>query len=82
MAYGKEVFRNKYRETNQSIEKIKKNYYDLDSEYQIVSHRIDKVIEYIEKRLLPYGDEWHWDDAYLRDMVEVVLEELKGEDKE
>ena len=56
MAYGKEEFRTKYKESNDCLKKIKGNYYDLDYEYQMIAKElqqkeniIKEVREYIEK---------------------------------
>lgn len=40
MAFGKIEFREKYRNTNNSLELIKNNYRELDTEYQILSKNI------------------------------------------
>lgn len=42
----------------------------------------EKAIEFIEKELIPYGDDWFWDDAHIRDLVIELLNKLKGEDNE
>ena len=41
-----------------------------------------KAIEYIENKLIPYGDEWHWDEGGISYMVDDVLNILKGEENE
>ena len=45
MSYGKEIFRSKYKETMDSLNTIKDNYYALDQEYQWSSKEKDKEIE-------------------------------------
>lgn len=41
--------------------------------------KINRAIEYIEKKLIPYGNEWHWDDGKIGYMVEEeLLRILKG----
>ena len=41
--------------------------------------RIDKAIEYIKNDLIPFGDEWHWDEGGIGNMVEDVLNILEGD---
>lgn len=48
----------------------------LWKEKEELKQRIDKAIKYINKELLPYGDDWHWDDAGIRYYVEILLEIL------
>lgn len=43
MAFGKSEFREKYRNTYNSLELIKDNYRELDIEYQNLSEKIDKA---------------------------------------
>lgn len=86
MAWGKEEFRTKYKESNDCLEKIKDNYYDLDYEYQMIAKElqqkeniIKEVREYIEEHknnLLNTFDE----DIVFGDAVKPILEILdKGE---
>jgi len=42
MAWGKEEFRTKYKESNDCLEKIKDNYYDLDYEYQMIAKELQQ----------------------------------------
>ena len=49
---------------NESIKNIK---YTVDE--AIYKSRITKAIAYINNELLPYGDEWHWDDVFIRDYI-------------
>lgn len=48
MSYGKEIFRLKYKETMDSLNTIKDNYYALDQEYQWSSKEKDKEIERLQ----------------------------------
>ncbi len=45
MAYGKEIFRDKYREANSSLTIIKNNYLELDHEYQMLAKNVDIAIK-------------------------------------
>ena len=45
MAYGKEIFRDKYREANSSLNTIKNNYLELDQEYQMLAKNVDIAIK-------------------------------------
>lgn len=45
MAYGKEIFRDKYREANSSLTIIKNNYLELDQEYQMLAKNVDIAIK-------------------------------------
>lgn len=49
MSYGQEIFRNKYRETMDSLNIIKDNYYDLDNQYQEEMKEKDEEIERLNK---------------------------------
>lgn len=44
--------------------------------------RIHKAIEYINEKIIPYGDEWNWDSSTIGDMINNLLNILKGSDKE
>ena len=48
MSYGKEIFRNKYKETMDSLNTIKDNYYELDKEYQLEIERLNNIINELE----------------------------------
>ena len=48
---------------------------------KILQDRIDKAIKFIEEDLIPYGNEYHWDNASLEDIVKDLLNILKGDDK-
>lgn len=58
MAYGKETFRGKYREVNNSLSLIKDNYYELDYEYQMLAKRVNEAIEYIKENDYHYMNEY------------------------
>lgn len=44
--------------------------------------RIEKSIEYIENNLIPFGEEWHWDNGCIKDYIIELLKILKGEDND
>ena len=50
--------------------------------YAELHKRIEDAIEYIKEQLLPYGNEWHWDDAGIEDYVIDLLDILEGKDNE
>lgn len=50
MSYGQEIFRIKYKETMDSLNIIKDNYYDLDVQYQEEINKKDKEIERLNKK--------------------------------
>ena len=55
---------------------------EKDLKINELQNKIDKAIEYINKKLLPYGDDWHWDDAGIRYYVEKLLEILGDKENE
>ena len=79
MAWGKEEFRAKYKESNECFKKIKDNYYDLDYEYQMLAKElqqkeniIKEVREYVNNYfILGAGSE------YLRKLNEILDKENK-----
>ena len=48
MAYGKDIFRTKYREANEGLKIVQNNYLELDHEYQMLAKRVEKAIENID----------------------------------
>lgn len=56
------------------------SYVDLSDLVIMYQNKVNKVIEYINNELLPYGDEWHWDAGSIRDYVCNLLDILKGSD--
>jgi len=66
----------------QENERIEKEYKSKVDEIGKLISRIYKAIEYIKNSLIPYGDEWHWDDAYIRDYVVELLNLLQNGGKE
>jgi hypothetical protein len=50
----------------------------LQDQINELQDRIDKAIEYIENDLIPYGNEYHWDNASLEDEVKELLDILRG----
>lgn len=86
MSYGKEIFRPKYKETMDSLNTIKDNYYALDQEYQWSSKEKDKEIERLNNIINELEEEISrhialCTDITLNDILD-KLQELKGEDKE
>lgn len=67
----------KLNEENISIKSVKYMISDV-----IHKSIIDKAIDYIIYELIPYGDEWHWDDTSIRDYVLDLLNILKGVEDE
>lgn len=47
-----------------------------------LQERVNKAIKYINEKLIPYGEEWFWNSATIGDMVNKLLDILKGSDKE
>lgn len=57
------------------------NNYGLD--YLIsLEQKIDRAIEYIKEELIPYGDDWCWDDFSIKDYVLELLEILGDKENE
>ena len=54
----------------------------IENENKELKEQINKTIDYINEELIPYGDEWHWDSATIGDMVNELLDILKGGNKE
>ena len=55
-----------------------------DVEYQEklkYKSRIDKANEYINEEIIPFGNEWHWDNSALEDYIDNLLNILEGNDK-
>ena len=84
MAWGKEKFRTKYKESNDCLEKIKDNYYDLDYEYQMISKQLQQK-ENIIKEARKYIEESQEQDEdkescslYVSKLLEILN---KGDDK-
>ncbi len=81
MAWGKEEFRTKYKESNDCFKKIKDNYYDLDYEYQMISKQLqqkENIIKEVREKLLCYGETF--DLKVHQEMQKELLEILdKGE---
>lgn len=42
--------------------------------------RIDKAIDYINNTVIPFGDEWHWDNNCIEDYVNNIITILQGSD--
>lgn len=49
MAWGKEKFRNMYRISNESLQTISNNYYELDHDYQMLGKALLEIKEIIFK---------------------------------
>ena len=60
------------------IDELKEYNMKLKDKVEGLQDRIDKAIKNIEEDLIPYGNEYHWDDASLEDYVKEVLDILKG----
>ena len=80
MCYGELKYRNKYRETNECLNKISNNYYLLDQEYQNVCKRMEEAMDYInvfyernEETIEAFGFEYSYKH---------ILEILKGDRNE
>ena len=63
MSYGKEIFRPKYKETMDSLNTIKDNYYALDQEYQWSSKEKDEEIERLNN-IIKEAIEFIYENAY------------------
>lgn len=50
MAYGKDIFRTKYREANEGLKTVQNNYFELDHEYQMLAKRVEKALKLIWKK--------------------------------
>ena len=97
MSYGKEIFRPKYKETMDSLNTIKDNYYALDQEYQWSSKEKDEEIERLNNIINEFIEDTSclleiinrnekdikvYQDEWLAiKSVENKLQELKGSDK-
>ena len=49
MAYGKDIFRTKYREANEGLKTAQNNYLELDHEYQMLAKRVEKTIDRLKE---------------------------------
>ena len=47
MAWGKEKFRNMYKETSESLNTLANNYYALDHDYQMLGKALLEIKEYL-----------------------------------
>ena len=68
MAYGKEEFRTKYKESNDCLKKIKGNYYDLDYEYQMIAKELqqkENIIKEVREWAKKYSCQFTNDDGEL-----------------
>ena len=84
MAYGKEKFRSKYKETNDSIKTIKDNYYELDYEYQMLAKKVITTISYInvlKNNIIDFKTKYKKDFLNILEDIKNNLEEILG-DKE
>ncbi len=86
---GKRKLRDYITNLQQENERIKKmNMYehkygsDMEGKYLIEKTKNDRAVEYIKKEVIPYGNEWHWDDGGIRYYVEEVLNILNGRSDE
>ena len=64
----------------QENERLDNNNIDMINQLGKVISIIYKAIEFINDVLIPYGDEWHWDDSSIRDYVELLLNILQNEE--
>lgn len=62
----------------QEIERIEKEWKSKLDDVSMLTSRIYNAINYINKIIIPYGDEWHWDDGVIRDYVLHLLNILQN----
>ena len=74
MAYGKDIFRTKYREANEGLKIVQNNYLELDHEYQMLAKRVEKAIEiYENKNACEYKKKRFMKDKSTSDLMYEVL---------
>jgi len=65
------------------LNKLKNKYNDLKIKCAILEYSRNNALVYINNILIPYGDDWYWDDSSIRDYVVELANMLKeGEDNE
>ena len=82
MSYGKEIFRPKYKETMDSLNTIKDNYYALDQEYQWSSKEKDKEIERLHSIIKEVRERLIKPSKFIERTERLKLLEILGSDKE
>lgn len=80
MALGKEEFRTKYKESNDCLEKIKDNYYDLDYEYQMIAKELqqkENIIKEVREKINTLYNTFMYDEDYRYDEDGSSILEIK-----
>jgi hypothetical protein len=80
MSYGKSKFRNKYKETNNSLKIIRDNYYVLDTNYQMLNMKLLEIKKYINSSdfISLFESNANY-NAVKRKILSII--NLKGDDK-
>lgn len=63
-------------------ERLKKEYKSKVDDIGKLTSKIYKTIEYINNTVIPFGDEWHWDNGSIEYYVNNIITILQGSDKE
>ena len=82
MAWGKEEFRTKCKESNDCLKKIKDNYYDLDYEYQMIENQLqqkENIIKEVREYIMTNGIHSDYGDKGIDDENKLLEILDKGE---
>ena len=67
-----------YLYKDKTRDEIMEQFYYENTELNKIEERVYKAIKFIKEIVIPYGDEWHWDDAHVRDYLEITLNILQN----
>ena len=70
-------YNEKHIELMKKCKELQKKYENAVADYELEKYKNTNSINFIETYLIPLGDDWHWDNASIRDDVIDLLNILK-----